>query len=260
MTTCPSCGHASPDPTSHPCPVCDGALATTAAASPADPVRRYLRTLWALHAHPARFFRAMPTEGGLSGPLAFALTTHWIGESVGFLWRTALSDRVMSRMSAIFQVAGDVMDVDSPGRGATMAAFRDRIVHWAWGAGRVIIDPFWTLAGLLFVSFFVYVGARLLVTPGEDGDPRAIRYETALRIVCYGTAPAILAAIPLAGEVIPLIAVPLLTIVGAREVYRIPPGRAVVVALFPSLLKLATIMAGLGLILVALLRFVFSAF
>jgi hypothetical protein len=53
--------------------------------------------------------------------------------------------------------------------------------------------------------------------------------------------------------------VPLVTIVGAREVYRIPAGRAVVVALFPSLLKLAIIVAGLGLILVALARFVFSA-
>jgi hypothetical protein len=257
--SCPHCGYASIAPSEAQCPICAHALsALPARASPADPLRAYFRTVRAILTRPAQFFRAMPAEGGVSGPLAFALVTHWLGEALEFLWRAALAGRFNRPLEQLYRMAGDVIDVDSPGKSAALIELKDRAVHWFWGAGRVIVDPFYTLVAVLFTAFFVYLGARLLVTPGENGAPSRITFESALRIVCFGMTPAILAAVPLAGTVISSLAVAIVTIIAAREVYRIGNGRATVVALFPKLLFLGILMAGLGLVVLLLARFVLS--
>jgi hypothetical protein len=223
-------------------------------------VRRYFRDLFQIILHPARFFRRMPLEGGVSSPLAFALITHWLGTAVAFLWRAAFGGTLGRHLNALFDVAGDVAEVDHPGRAAAMMEVRDRILHWFWGAGSVIADPFLTLASILFTSLLVFVGARILVTPGKGGAPSPISYESALRLVCYGMSPAILAVIPLAGPAIAGLWTAVVTIVGAREIYRISTGRALVVALFPKLLFLGIMMTGFFLLAVVFLKVVASAF
>lgn len=236
-----------------------------AAAVPAwqvglGPIKQYFSDLYEITSRPTRFFRRMPTTGGVSGPLAFALVTHWLGSALEFLWHSLIGGTAVRYVNDLMKMAGDVADVDNPGKSAQLFQIRDQLMHWIWGAGSVIVDPFFTLLSILFTTLFVFAAARIFVSPGREGSPREITYESSLRIVCYGLSPSILAGIPLAGSFIAGLLTAIVTVVGAREVYRINLGRAIVVALFPKILFWGTLMLGMFFALLAVLKLVASAF
>jgi hypothetical protein len=213
-------------------------------------IRNYFADVCEILAHPSRFFDRMPIRGGMSGPLGFALVTHWIGAAFGFIWNTLLIRgtpfhflQSMIQMSS--QISGTSMEIDSPGRSAQLDQIKDRILNWIFGAGPIVIDPFLTLFSILFTSFLVYLGARILVTPRKDGHPDEISFESALRIICYGMTPTILSVIPVMGTWIASLGVIIVTIIGAKRVYRIQTGRAIIVALFPKVLFFGIIGMGL---------------
>jgi len=266
MSNCPNCGVSLSDGSSEPipsaCPNCG--RSTRGEVSPLerglDPIRRYFHDLWQVITRPTLFFRRMPVSGGVSGPLAFALITHWLGSAMEYLWKLGIGGVASEYLGSLFRMATDVAEVDSPGRTARLMEVRDQVLHWIWGAGSVIADPFLTMVSILFTTMFVFVGARILVTPGKQGASQEVTFESALRIVCFGMSPSILAVIPLVGPVIASIFVAIVTIVGTREVYRISTSRAVVVALFPKLLLVGTIMIGLFFAIIALVKIVATAF
>jgi hypothetical protein len=202
----------------------------------------------------------MPKHAGVGGPLFFALVTHWLGSSLSFLWRSLMGGTVSQFFRNIFDIAKDVAEVDYPGRGEQFIQARDRILDWFFGAGPVIIDPFITLFSILFTSVLVYVGARLLVSPGPDEPREEISYESAVRIICYGMTPSILKGIPLFGGAIASICTLIVTVIGAREVYRTSTIRAILIALFPKLLFLGIILVGLVFLVLVFLKLFASVF
>ena len=264
MTQCPGCGHRFEESQALPggqagplCPACGQPVRGEEGSALPGAFRwidRYFRDLWQIITQPTRFFRRMPRTGGVSGPLAFALVTSWIGAAMGWLWGSLINGVMTRELNEVFRIAGDVADIDHPGRSAVLAQARDRFLHWFWGAGSVLLDPFLTAVSILFTSFFVWMGARLLVTPARNGAPDEIRYETALRIVCFGMSPAILAVIPVAGPFVSKLGVLIVTVAGAREVYRVSTGRAAAIALFPKLLFLAILMFGFLVIIMLMIK------
>ncbi|MGK5082742.1 YIP1 family protein [Bdellovibrionota bacterium FG-1] len=242
MTSCPNCGLQFSDPSLKPsfCPNCGERFDGEFGATPSGPalIGAFWGRLWQILTRPTEFFRQMPVRGGLAGPLAFALVVHWIGASVTFIWNSLLGGAIGSYVNQIIQMAGDVAEVDHPGRTAQLFEMSERIQHWVWGAGSVIADPFLTLARILFISFWIYLGARILVTPGKNQAPREITFESAVRVICYGLTPSILAALPLLGGVISGFYILAVTVIGAKEVYRVSSGRAMLIALFPQFLVL----------------------
>lgn len=222
------------------------------------PFKVYFSTVWKIMLHPAKFFSTMPLSGGVSGPLAFALITHWLGAAFSFLWNAAIGGALSGYSRGLFKIFDDIADVDHPGRSATLAQARDQIVHWIWGAGGILVDPFLTLVSIAFTSFFVWVGARLLVNPNPERGLRSVNYESALRIVCYGMTPAILRVVPIFGSFLATISVILVTVVGARETYRIDTGRAIGVALFPQLLWIVTVVGGFIVLALSILKLISS--
>ncbi|OFZ20869.1 MAG: hypothetical protein A2X94_04980 [Bdellovibrionales bacterium GWB1_55_8] len=221
-------------------------------------VRRYFRGLGGILFHPVDFFRLMPVRGGLAGPLAFALITHWLGSALSFLW-SGLASGPSTALDAFFRLAPYWSEeVDHPGRGAAFDRMRDQTQEWFSGVSSVIIDPFLTLFSILLTAVFVFIGARILV-PLQDGKNRpAVTYESAARIVAYGMAPAILSGLPFAGSALSAIFIAIYTILGAREVYRVGMGRAVVIALFPKLLIIGFALGTLFLIFFWLTQLIFS--
>jgi hypothetical protein len=187
--------------------------------------------------------------------LAFALITHWLGSAAGYLWHLSIGQMLGSYFDRFVHLAGDVSEVDNPGRNAQFLQVTDQIKNWFWGAGSVITDPFLTLLQILFISFMVFVGARLLVTPGKNGAPREITFESALRIVCYGLTPSILAVLPIFGGVVAYLYIAVVTLIGAREVYRIDTGRATLVAFFPQVLLLSFVLLVLFAMTIAFVKF-----
>jgi hypothetical protein len=190
----------------------------------------------------------------------------WVGKAIEFLWKSAMSGALSRAIDPAWRLMGDLADVDHPGGGEVMFQLRDRLTHWFWGAGSVILDPFFTLVAVLFTAFFVYLGSRILVSPGReggrDGAPSEIRFETALRLVCYGKAPLILSAVPLAGPALGTLLSVVATVIGARELYRTSWGRAIGVALFPQLLLVGLVLAAflaMGLVLLQLVATVLGS-
>jgi hypothetical protein len=263
-TACPHCGLKFSDPSLVPssCPNCGERLAPDHAVAGAggNLITDYFRQVWRILTQPSAFFRSMPVRGGVSGPLAFALITHWLGSAASFLWRLLIGGALGGYIEHVMHMAGDVADVDSPGRNAQLMEMTERMKHWIWGAGSVIADPFLTLFRIFFISFLVYLGARIFVTPGKNGAPREITFESALRIICYGMTPAILSVLPIFGGPISSIYVMVVTVIGAREVYRIDSGRAVLVALFPQLLLFGIFLSVFFAIAVAFIKFFAMAF
>lgn len=247
------------------CPNCGRPLAVSNSLIPSSDggialIRRYFSDVWEITTRPTQYFRRMPVTGGLSGPLAFALVTHWLSAAFEYLWHLLVSGMVGSQMDPVWKWVSDGYDVDSPGRGAMLMEMKDRLIHWTYGAGSVIVDPFLTLLSILFTAFFVFIGAKLLVTPLKNGAPRVITFESALRIVSYGLTPSILAFIPILGTFVAWLLVPIVTIIAAKEVYRIGSGRATVVALFPKLLFLGILLLGFSLFAIALVKMMASMF
>jgi hypothetical protein len=230
-------------------------------------IRAYFRNLQTILLTPSKFFRDMPLTGGLSGPLAFALVTHWIGSSLGYLW-SQLAGNIIQHMagrfmhfSSTFSGSGSGNEIDAPARFSQWMETKQRLghllAHWMWGAGSVILDPFTTLVAIFFTGTFVYVGARLLVNSSRQSE---VTYESAIRLVAFGMSPAILAAFPFVGSFFAALYVLVVTIIGAREVYRVSNSRALLVALFPKLLFLGIIAVGFFVFFSAALTFLVSAF
>jgi hypothetical protein len=219
------------------------------------PVGAFFAAIFDITFRPARFFSRLNPYGGVLGPLAFALVVSWVGKAIEFLWKSTLSGALSRAIDPAWRLMGDLANVDHPGGDQVMFQVRDRLAHWFWGAGSVILDPFFTLAAVLFTAFFVYLGSRILVSPGRERAPSEIRFETALRLVCYGKAPLILSAVPLAGPALGTLLSSVATVIGARELYRVGWGRAIGVALFPQLLLLGLVMTAflaMGLVLLQL--------
>lgn len=265
MTECRRCGNSLPESglsSLKPlhCPQCGASLGQE--KSPFDAasqiVQNYFRDIWLILTQPSHFFKKMPLTGGISRPLAFALVTHWLGSALSFLWKLYLFGSLMKFAQPFLPIMGDVLDIHYPGKGQNFLMARDRFVQWFTSAGPVLIDPFLTLASILLTSFFVFIGAKILANSSKQSGVQ-VTYESAVRLICFGITPAILAALPLFGTFVSYVYIIFVTTIGAKEIYRVSTGRGLVIALFPKLLFLGTIGVGLALFFLTLLKF-FTSF
>lgn len=204
--------------------------------------KRYFSDLKTVITQPTAFFRRVPLSGGFTGPLAFALVTHWIGTAFEYLWHSAFGGLFAGRIDQALRSFESLPEVESLGHGAVYQQFRQVFMEWVWGTGSVLLDPFWTVLSILWTGAFVFMGARLLITPGRDGAIREITFESAVRIVAYATTPAIFKAVPGVGNLAATVGCWILAVIGAREVYRTSTTRAVFVGLFPQTLLFGVIL------------------
>lgn len=253
MTQCPQCGLKFSESTE--CPNCSHRVEARSF------IAGFLGNVKTILLTPSRFFRDMPLSGGLTQPLAFALVTHWIGSVIGYFWATLAGSTVERMASHFVQFSGQGTDIDSAARMSQWLQIQQRAAHlfwsWFWGAGSILLDPFKTLITIFVTSAFVYVAARLFVNSSKQSE---VTYESSIRIVSYGMTPAILAALPLFGGFASSIYVMVVTIIGAREVYRTSSSRAILIVLFPYLLFIGIIGLGILLAVVAAVKLAATAF
>jgi hypothetical protein len=227
-----------------------------------NPIAAYFRTLKSLLTSPTTFFRTLKRPVGVATPLFFGVVTSWIGTALEYLWYTGFGRFFESRVADIMRALEKTSEIDSSGQTEAMLAMREKFVSWVFGVGSVLIDPFKTCAKILFLSFFVWIAARLFgrLTSQPDAETLEERfsYESAVTIVGFATAAAIFKGIPLVGGMIAAVFTIVISVIGAQETYKVGTGRALLIALFPSLLFwgliFATIFAFLGGILMLFLR------
>ena len=250
---CPQCGLNWSQSTGGPCPNCEATLpASQKATGPQSLLESYLQTIQQVITKPVTFFGSMPLTGGLSGPLTFALVTHWIGQALHALWNQSFQVNARGLWDRIQQ---SMMSLDSE----TASIFKhgrhwaentsNQFSTWFLDVGAVVADPFLTLFWILGFASILYLAARILVTPGKDQAPTQITYETSVRIVSYAYAISIFLAVPWVGNMVWTLGHYVLMAVGAKAVYRTSTQRAVVLVLSPILLGIGMMVAFFGAIL-----------
>lgn len=221
-------------------------------------IRKYFSTLWEVLFHPIQFFKNIEVNKptGFSIPLAFALITHWAGTALAFLFRGLFADNESTQILWFKRFFSMTRDPEF------FYSFQDRLAHWMWGVGPVLLDPFITLFWVLTTSFLIFVGARILVSSPsgtlttKETYSVPITFESSLQIVCFSMSTAIFTALPWVGGLIDSIWFSLLLIIGVREVYRQSTGKSVVIALFPNLFFLGILLFGILLFTVGALKFI----
>lgn len=208
-----------------------------------NPVVTYFITLKSILTQPTLFFRNLKRPTGLVAPLLFGIITNWIASALEYLWFTGLGKFFGSRLSDIFQALDKSSEIDSSGRTGALLAMREKVVDWMFGVGSVLVDPFKTCAQILFLSFFVWIGARIFAKISADAEER-LSYESAVSVVGYSMAASLFKGVPIVGGLIAGVFIMMIAIIGARETYRVSSGRALVIALFPTLLFWGLIFAG----------------
>lgn len=226
-------------------------------------VKQYFASLKKIIFHPGDFFRSLPLYGGISGPLAFALVTHWISASFDFLsarWAGMNAGRYYEKLLAQLDPAA-TEEVHQLGRHlpAEWGSYKQVFLDWVTGVGSVLADPFFTLFGIFFSSAIIFLVARVLVTPGRETPLREVPFEGIVRFVSYSMAPAIFSVVPGIGGFVGRFYGAIVLIIAVREGLRIGGGRAFVVAMAPGILVFFLVMIPVFFIFFGLLGFfVFS--
>lgn len=204
----------------------------------------YFSKLKAILTQPTNFFRTLKRPPGLVGPLLFGIVTNWVGSALEYIWFTGLRGFFGTRLTDIFGAMDKSSDIDSSAQSSAVLEMREKLVDWMFGVGSVLVDPFKTCAQILFISLFVWIGARIFAKITPDAEER-LSYESAVAIVGYSMAASIFKGVPIVGGLIAAIFIATISIIGARETYRVGSGRALVIALFPTLLFWGLLLAGM---------------
>ena len=184
-----------------------------------DPFFRYFSTIRKIIFSPTIFFQSLPSAEGISHALTFAIIVHWLSSAILFIEQGILQTQVQSLLNPAIQPFLE-------------NHFGISFSQWLWGTGAVLLDPFFTAIAIVFSSFFVFVGTRILISA-------KISFESVLRIISYGMAPILLSIIPVIGPLIASISIFVVTVIAIKEIYQVRTGRAVLVVLFPKLLILS---------------------
>jgi hypothetical protein len=211
----------------------------------ANPISNYFATLKALLTGPTLFFRNLPRPTGFVGPLFFGIVTSWIGSALEYLWYTGFGHAFGSRMSDLMRALEKVPQIDSSGQFESALAMRQRVTDWVFGVGSVLIDPFKSFVWILFLSTFVWIAARLFANRDYAPAEKRLDFETAVSIIAYSQAAALFKCVPVMGGFIAAIFAMVLSVIGATETYRVTSGRAIVIALFPTILFWGLLFAGM---------------
>mgnify|MGYP006292836843 CR=1 FL=1 len=164
---------------------------------------------------PRRFFSHMPVANGLSMPLVFYLLIAEVQALAQFFW----------------QLAGIAPQM---GQGSQMG------VAGVGSALILIVYPLFLTCILFFVSGINHA-CLIALRAGEAG------FQGTFRTVAYGSAPFVLAVIPLVGPMLGGVWAMVCTIIGLSCVHRTSLGRVLLAMFLPFLL-----LAGLSVVLVVL--------
>jgi len=210
-----------------------------------NPVTNYFATLKAVLTRPSLFFRELPRPPGIVGPLFFGILSSWIGSALEYLWYSGFGKVFGSRIADMMRAFEKVPEIDSSGQFESALAMREKVSEWVFGVGAVLIDPFKTCVWILFLALFIWVAARLFANRDYAPEERRLGYETAVSIVAFAQAAALFKAVPIVGGMISAIFAMVIGVIGATETYRVTTGRAIVIALFPTILFWGILIAGL---------------
>jgi hypothetical protein len=181
-----------------------------------DPANSFVDVVRGVLLQPATFFRGLPRQGSLLGPLVFAL--------------------ICIEISVV--LVGILTFIDVPGG-----------VTWLFGArgdqgflaflGGLVIAPIAGAVGVFLSALVTHLLVLLVVGSGHSG------FGSTFRVVSYSSVTSLLGWIPFVGWIFSLYRLYLAT-VGIREMHSTTTGRALLVVLLPAILILVLVLVLVG--------------
>lgn len=181
-----------------------------------DPANSFVDVVRGVLLQPAIFFRGLPRQGSLLGPLVFAL--------------------ICIEISVV--LVGILTFIDVPGG-----------VTWLFGArgnqgflaflGGLVIAPIAGAVGVFLSALVTHLLVLLVVGSGHSG------FGSTFRVVSYSSVTSLLGWIPFVGWLFTLYRLYLAT-VGIREMHSTTTGRALLVVLLPAILILILVLVLVG--------------
>jgi hypothetical protein len=181
-----------------------------------DPVGSFVDVVRRVAFRPAAFFAGLPRQGGLLGPLVFALVCIEVSAIlVGLL--TFLG--VPGGMTSLFGARGD----------QGFLAF----------LGGLVLAPIAGAVGVFLTALLTHLLVVLVAGSGHSG------FGATFRVVAYSSVTSLVGWVPFVGWIASLYRLYLAT-VGIREMHATTTGRALLVVLLPAILVLVLVVVVVG--------------
>lgn len=178
-------------------------------------------------AQPTRFFRAMPVEGGIGGPLLYAVIVGWIGLVAASLYQAIFRSIVGTSIAAL----GDRPEL------AAMIGWAE---SWAGLVAQLVFGGVLVAIGVFVAAAIVHL-MLLLLGGARNG------FEATFRVVCFSQATSVVLIVPFCGQLIAPLWTLVIDIVGLSEAHGIGRGKAAAAVLLP-IVVLCCCCAGIGLL------------
>lgn len=225
-----------------------------------DPIRNYFRKVGRVLSRPTQFFSELNPPKGLSGPLAFALVTHWLARLIEYCWSSSFGGGMVPYWKRLFDsIQPQTAGIDGLRQMPWFLETRGLVMNWFWGTGSIIIDPFLSIIKILLHSLILFVAARLLVPSRTSIEAQRSSFESIVQVVCYGMTPALFTVVPFIGAPAAALYTLVVTLIGLAITLQIGFGRALIIALFPQILIAGAVLAGAMALLLFFVKF-FSSF
>lgn len=162
--------------------------------------------------HPIRFFKNIPTDTGLVGPLMYAIIIWFISTAAGVFWNlvfTALQIPFFGMRKEDFALM--------PGLYEVMPYIM---------IGLVILSPIFTA-----IWMFIYSGVLHLCLMILGGNRKG--FEATFRSVAYSLSPWVFGIVPVCGGAVSVFWAIVTIIIGLKQTHQIPTWKAIVAYLLP---------------------------
>jgi hypothetical protein len=176
----------------------------------------FVETIKLVLFQPVAFFRAMPTSGGLAGPLGFGIAVGYFGLAVSATYEFVFKS-VAGRMLADFARPSEFQrfsEVIGSGLGLVLT---------------LLFGPILLLVGILLGAGVMHLCLMLL-----GGAKRG--FEATLRVACFAQAPALFAIVPFCGGFVQVVYWIVLAIIGISEAHQVSRVTAALAVLLPFVL------------------------
>lgn len=174
------------------------------------------------------------SPSGISSALAFAIVCSWVASLFSFLWKSIFGLFFENHMIELMRIFSKVSNHDqSTMFTQTLENTKARSFDFLFGAGAIVLSPFFTLLKLVFFAAIIHIGIKLFLKNDKEA-PHS--YGTTLKILCFGSAASLLNVIPFIGIIAAMVMTFVVEFLGILETYQTTNMRTTFALLFPLIL------------------------
>lgn len=198
----------------------------------------FIETIKSLLFNPRKVFKQYRkyffSSTGISSALAFAVVCNWISSLFSFIWKSMFGVFFENHMMDFMRVFSKMSNQDLAMMfNHTLENTRARSFDFLFGAGTIVLSPFFTLVKIVFFAAIIHIGVKIFLKNNKEAP---LSYGTTLKILCFGSAASLLNVIPIVGILAAMVMTFVIEFSGIHETYQSTNMRTTFALLFPLIL------------------------